>query len=116
MKFKSIALLTACITCSAVAQQYTPPSYNTLPTYNYDYSTGNSYSTSESFDGSTRVNGYNTGTGSMWNTTIEQDGDMRGVDSKGNYWNYDSSTGNYMSTSGRICTGKGQSRICTGGN
>ena len=63
--------------------------------YSYDYQSGNSYNYNTDSRGETKVYGNNYNTGSMWNTTIEKDGDMKGFDSKGNYWNYDNKSGTY---------------------
>ncbi|MFC0047774.1 hypothetical protein [Rheinheimera tilapiae] len=90
---------------------YTAPTY-TAPSYTYDATTGNSYSTTPTYGGGANVMGTNTNTGSMWNTNIQADGDMSGIDSQGNYWTYDKQTGNYMNTNGKLCTGTGATRIC----
>lgn len=81
--------------------------------YTYDPSTGNEYHTSPGYNGSTEVDGYNYNTGSTWNTTIERDGDMNGVDSDGNHWDYDSGTETYYNYgTGKTCTGSGDLRTC----
>lgn len=64
--------------------------------YKYDYKTGNSYNTTKNYDGSTTVRGRNLQTGSTWKTTIESDGDMKGTDSDGNRWKYNSSNKTYL--------------------
>ncbi len=80
--------------------------------YTYDWQTGNSYSTYQMGD-TTYVRGMNLNTGSTWNTTIESDGSMRGMDSDMNPWSYSSGTGTYMNYgTGEICTGSGYSRFC----
>ena len=78
----------------------------------YDWRTGNSYQWSHNSDGSTRVNGSNGRNGTMWNQTIQPNGDQRGVDSRGNSWQYNNSSGNYSNGNGKMCTGKGAYRIC----
>lgn len=82
--------------------------------YKYDPSTGNSYNYyTNPYTGQTTVRGYNGTTGSQWNTTIQPDGNMRGQDADGNFWNYNDSTGSYYNYgSGKICTGKGAYRVC----
>lgn len=78
----------------------------------YDYSSGNSYYTN-SYGSKTTTNGYNSNTGSSWNSTYDKStGRASGTDAKGNYWNYDSRSGNYYNTSGKTCYGKGQYRVC----
>jgi hypothetical protein len=108
---KKIVLLVALIVPLLVSQssfaQWQPRSGST-----YDWRTGNSYNWNRNFDGSTNVNGFNTGTGSTWNTTIQPNGDMRGTDSRGNLWNYNSGTGTYLNTDGTICTGRGYAQVC----
>ena len=44
--------------------------------------------------------------------TITPNGDQRGTDSHGNYWQYNNSTGSYWNTNGAMCWGKGQFRQC----
>src|SRR5262245_53803162 len=78
----------------------------------YDMQTGNQYNWNRTPDGSTFVHGSNLGTGSQWNTTIQPNGDMRETDKRGNLWNYNQSTGTYMNTNGRFCTGHGLARVC----
>jgi hypothetical protein len=79
----------------------------------YDYQSGNSYNWNTDYSGNTRVRGTNYRTGSMWNTTVERDGDMRGTDSDGNSWNYNSRTNTYMNYgTGTYCTGSGAYRFC----
>ena len=98
---------------NAFSQNQYGSSFGTSTTY--DYNSGNSYTTSQGFGGNTIINGFNSRTGSSWNTTIDANGNQRGMDSKGNTWNYNSTTGTYFNSNGKICTGKGASRICTGG-
>lgn len=81
--------------------------------YNYDYSTGNSYKTRENADGSSTTYGNNYGTGSSWRSRTDSFGNSTGTDSSGNMWRYNGSSGSYYNTDGTVCTGKGQSRICT---
>jgi hypothetical protein len=78
----------------------------------YDWRSGNSYHWNRNGDGSTHVRGFNPHTGSQWTTTIQQNGDMRGTDSRGNLWHYNSRSGNYWNTNGRFCTGHGYARVC----
>lgn len=88
-------------------------SINAFADYKYDYKTGNSYSTYTDSVGNTYVRGFNTKTGSTWNTTIENDGDMRGTDSGGNYWNYNRGSKTYMNYgTGKTCYGSGAYRTC----
>jgi hypothetical protein len=49
----------------------------------------------------------------MWNQTIQPNGDQRGMDSNGNYWNYNAGTGNYINYgTGEMCFGRGAGRFC----
>lgn len=61
----------------------------------YDWETGSSYRWHTDPAGNTQVDGFNAETGSMWHTTIKPDGTMRGTDSKGQPWTYDSRAGTY---------------------
>ena len=90
------------------------PSYNTRPSYEnkYDWRTGNSYNIRRDSLGNTHIRGFNTRTGSMWNQSIDSQGNQRGMDSKGNMWNYNRRSGTYWNTDGTFCTGKGAYRIC----
>lgn len=64
--------------------------------WTYDYDSGSSYRYYDGAYGSTNVQGMNFRTGSIWNTRIEADGDMSGIDAEGNFWNYNYDTGNYF--------------------
>ena len=91
------------------AQSYGSSGYGST----YDWQSGNSYNWNTDSQGNTQLRGFNLNTGSMWNQTIEPDGDQRGSDSQGNYWTYDNQTGNYFNFgTGRTCTGKGALRSC----
>lgn len=68
---------------------------STGSTSTYDWKSGNSYDTYKDNSGSTYLNGNNIRTGSTWNTEYKSNGDMNGVDKKGNSWDYDRSTGIY---------------------
>ena len=89
-----------------------------LPAYaqsgsSYDWRSGNSYYWNTDSRGNTNVRGFNSRTGSNWNTTIEPDGDMRGHDSNHNPWTYDRGTGSYQNFgTGESCVGKGYARVC----
>ena len=48
----------------------------------------------------------------LWNQSIDSQGNQRGMDSKGNMWNYNRRSGAYWNTDGTFCTGKGAYRIC----
>jgi len=79
----------------------------------YDWQSGNCYSWHRSYDGSTRIQGFNSSSGSVWSHGIRPNGSQYGMDSRGNSWNYDSRTGNYFNYgTGRMCTGKGYARTC----
>lgn len=80
--------------------------------YTYDASTGNSYFTTHS-GGQTTVQGYNSNTGASWNSTTDSSGNERGMDSKGNYYNYNHNTGSYYNSNGTTCYGKGLARTCS---
>lgn len=79
----------------------------------YDWRTGNTYNWNSYPGGDTHVRGYNFGTGSQWNTTVRPNGDMRGTDSNGHMWNYNSGSGTYHNYgTGRTCYGQGAARTC----
>lgn len=79
----------------------------------YDWRSGNTYMTNE-YGGVKQVHGYNARTGSMWNTTIQQNGDKYGVDAQGNAWSYHQNTQRYYNYgTGKMCTGSGYAQICT---
>lgn len=121
--FAALALAASCV--SADPYEYSAPTYSaptyptytvptyTPPSYSYDVSTGSSYRTTPTYGGGARVSGYNYNTGSMWNTTIDANGNMRGTDAQGNYWRYNRSTGSYTNSNGKMCFGKGATRTCT---
>jgi hypothetical protein len=89
---------------------YTPPSSGT----SYDWQSGNVYRWRKPGDGTTRVDGSNLNTGSMWNTTIKPNGSMSGTDSNFNMWNYDAGSKTYMNYgTGKMCVGEGYARVCT---
>lgn len=106
------------ITPTYTAPVYTAPTY-TVPTYTapkttYDWQTGNSYTTTVNGTNTT-VRGFNTNTGSTWNSTIDANGNQRGTDSRGNVWQHNKATKTYINSNGRVCVGEGAARICTGG-
>jgi len=78
----------------------------------YDWRTGSTYQWNRDSNGSTNINGFNGHTGSIWNQTIERNGNQHGTDSRGNYWQYDNSSGTYWNSNGRFCTGHGAYRVC----
>jgi hypothetical protein len=79
----------------------------------FDAGSGNRYRWIRRYDGSTVVNGMNLQTGSVWTTTIGQDGSMNGFDKNMNSWTYNARTGFYMNYgTGKICTGRGPARSC----
>ena len=84
---------------------------NASADYTYNYQTGSAYTTTNNGD-TTEVNGYNYNTGASWNTTIDRNGNQSGYDSSGNYWTYDSASGNYYNSNGTSCFGKGIGRMC----
>jgi len=98
-----VALAVLILVSPALAQQFGST---------YDWRSGNSYQWNHNGDGSTNVRGFNMNTGSQWNTTIQPNGNMRGSDSGGNFWNYNSTTGTYWNSNGTMCTGKGALRTC----
>jgi uncharacterized protein YxeA len=84
--------------------------------YKYDPNSGNSYYVHTDNSGNTQVRGNNIYTGSTWNTTVDSNGNERGTDSRGNMWNYNRGSGVYQNYgTGKICTGSGAFRTCTGG-
>lgn len=106
---RKLLLIAAAVFCQATTAF--PDSFGST----YDSQSGNWYHWHRGSSGETTVRGHNF-TGSSWTTTIEPDGDMRGRDSRGNYWRYNQSTGNYFNFgTGELCTGKGEDRVCSGG-
>jgi hypothetical protein len=92
----------------------TPDSYERRSGSSYDFQSGNIYTWRKSDDGTTKVNGTNLNTGSMWNTTIKPNGSMTGWDSKMNPWTYDAKSKTYMNLgTGQMCIGEGYARVCT---
>lgn len=85
---------------------------NAMARSSFDPQNGNAYRSATAVDDSTTVQGYSFASGSAWETVIEADGDMRGVDSAGNAWQYDRQTGSYWNADGRRCVGKGAARVC----
>jgi hypothetical protein len=82
--------------------------------YSYDWQSDNSYSWYRNYDGSTDVRAMNFRTGSMWNWTIQPNGDMRGTDGDFNPWTYNAGSKTYFNYgTGEFCTGEGYARICT---
>lgn len=79
----------------------------------YDWRTNSHYSWDTDGTGNTTVRGYNYNSGGMWRTNIDPNGSMRGTDSQGNYWKYNSNTNTYYNYgTGKMCTGSGYSRTC----
>jgi|SRR5581483_1653451 len=78
----------------------------------YDWQSGNTYNWNRDSLGNTYVRGNNLNTGSQWTTTIQPNGDMRGLDSNFNSWNYNAQTGSYMNSNGHGCIGRGPARTC----
>lgn len=82
----------------------------------YDWRTGNRYEIEhhdDAFEQDTHVKGYNVQTGSSWETTIDDDGDMRGRDADGNSWRYDEGSSLYQNYgTGKTCVGRGAARSC----
>ena len=82
----------------------------------YDWQSGNRYVIEHHnnvIEQDTHVKGYNFNTGSRWETTIDNDGDMKGHDADGNMWKYDDSSGFYQNYgTGKTCIGKGAARSC----
>lgn len=64
--------------------------------YKFDYESGNSFYWNTNQNKETHVLGNNLNTGSTWNTTINPNGDMNGMDSNGNMWNYSKDAGRYI--------------------
>jgi hypothetical protein len=77
-----------------------------------DWRSGNTYNIERDDDGTVTVYGRNYNTGSRWRNVIEPDGDQRGVDSNGNRWRYNSTTGRYQNSDGSGCIGHGLRRTC----
>lgn len=95
---------------NATAQNYSQqPRFGST----YDWRSGNMYNWNRNSSGQTQLRGYNFRNGSQWNTTIQPNGNMRGMDGGGNMWRYDNSTGFYQNFgTGRTCYGKGYARFC----
>jgi hypothetical protein len=79
----------------------------------FDWQSGNSYHWNTSPDGTTQVHGFNIQNGTQWNTTIQPNGNMRGMDGNYNSWNYNAQTGYYHNMgTGETCIGTGYARHC----
>ena len=82
----------------------------------YDWKSGNRYEIEHHdtvFEKDTHIRGSNLSTGSRWETTIDNDGDMRGRDANGNSWQYDGASGRYHNSgTGTTCVGSGVARTC----
>jgi len=79
----------------------------------FDVTSGNSYTWSRSAAGTTSVSGVNINTGSIWRTTIQPDGSMRGWDKDMNPWTYNAASRLYVNYgTGKICVGEGVTRVC----
>lgn len=82
-------------------------------TYEYDWKSGNSYWTQPNANGGATVRGYNFKESSSWSTTIDQNGNQRGWDANGNYWQYNNRSGAYFNYgTGKNCFGTGAGRVC----
>ena len=129
MRVVLLGMVAALALPAAASAQWPPPPKPAQPSYGYgygsygqmpqpaprttfDYSSGNMYTTTPSYDGGATVRGSNLNTGSMWTTRIQPNGDMTGTDSDGNIWQYNRSTGSYMSSDGTVCMGTGALRQC----
>ncbi len=112
MKVILAAAATVLLAASARAQFDDHPQSHT----EYDWRTGNRYEIEhhdDAFEQDTHVKGYNLHTGSSWETTIDDDGDMRGRDADGNSWRYDESSSLYQNYgTGKTCVGRGAARSC----
>ena len=62
----------------------------------HDGQTGSSDRWNPDSIGNAQAGGFSAETGSRWLTTIQADGRVRGMDSKGQPWTYDNRTGAYM--------------------
>ena len=82
------------------------------PRTTYDYQSGSVYHTTPTYGGGATIRGSNTYTGSTWTTQVQPNGNMTGTDANGNLWQYNSATGNYISSDGTVCMGKGALRQC----
>src|SRR5262245_44727398 len=78
----------------------------------YDWQSGNMYRWNSDSMGNTHVYGNNFNTGSMWNSTIQPNGNQSGWDSQMNHWNYNAQTGAYFNSNGHGCIGHGYGRTC----
>lgn len=79
----------------------------------YDWKTGNQHNVLPGPGGGATIYGNNSRNGTQWNTTVSPDGNQRGVDSSGNHWQYNKSTGNYYNYgTGKSCYGQGSARTC----
>jgi len=74
----------------------------------YDPQSGNTYNWNHDSLGNTNVYGYNPNTTSQWNTTIQPNGDMHGLDSDSDYWTYQRGSDTYMNF--------GTGKTCVAGN
>ncbi len=76
----------------------------------YDDASGNAYLIQHCSDGSTRVFGSNSRTGSNWQQTIWPDRSQSGTDKCGNRWSYDAKTTVYTNDNGETRKGEGEFR------
>lgn len=65
------------------------------PSTTFDSQSGNQYRTQPNSQGGTTTHGSNPSTGSTWSNSTDSQGNQSGVDSDGNRWEYDNSTGTY---------------------
>ncbi len=97
---------------SPCVAQFEHPQFHT----EYDRQSGNRYEIEHHnnvFEKDTHIKGSNLNTGSRWETTIDNDGDMRGRDAGGNSWQYDGTSGRYHNFgTGTTCLGSGAARTC----
>ena len=107
-----VVLFAALAATPATAQQFQLQPLP-QPQTTYDWQSGNSYTVTPQYGGGARVQGYNFGNGSMWNQTIQPNGNMQGTDAQGNFWTYNEGSKTYMNFgTGKMCVGEGMGRIC----
>ena len=72
-----------------------PQSGSTFGNTTNDLNSGNRYRTTPNSQGGTTTRGHNPSTGSTWTNRSDGRGNQSGIDSDGNRWQYNNSTGTY---------------------
>lgn len=78
----------------------------------YDRQSDNYYVLVRKWDGTLQLDGENLTTGSRWQTIYSPDGSSRGVDKAGTTWEYNPEECFYKNSTGKVCIGCGDARVC----